>query len=56
MVRADITGDTVTVSNPSMLEIDRFDAILNRPRMAILAVDAAAGAGSLATPRELRQA
>ncbi|GGM05168.1 2-oxo acid dehydrogenase subunit E2 [Nakamurella endophytica] len=34
----DITGGTFTVSNLGMLGIDRFDAILNPPQIAILAV------------------
>lgn len=35
---ADVTGGTFTVSNLGMLGIDRFDAILNPPQVAILAV------------------
>ncbi|HVH25067.1 MAG TPA: dihydrolipoamide acetyltransferase family protein [Pseudonocardia sp.] len=35
---ADVTGGTFTVSNLGMLGIDRFDAILNVPQVAILAV------------------
>ncbi len=35
---ADVTGGTFTVSNLGMLGIDRFDAILNPPQIAILAV------------------
>jgi pyruvate dehydrogenase E2 component (dihydrolipoamide acetyltransferase) len=37
---ADISGGTFTVSNLGMLGIDRFDAILNVPQVAILAVGA----------------
>jgi pyruvate dehydrogenase E2 component (dihydrolipoamide acetyltransferase) len=37
---ADITGGTFTVSNLGMLGIDYFDAILNIPQVAILAVGA----------------
>jgi pyruvate dehydrogenase E2 component (dihydrolipoyllysine-residue acetyltransferase) len=37
---ADITGGTFTVSNLGMLGIDHFDAILNIPQVAILAVGA----------------
>lgn len=40
MTRADVTGGTFTVSNLGMLGIDRFDAILNVPQVAILAVGA----------------
>jgi pyruvate dehydrogenase E2 component (dihydrolipoamide acetyltransferase) len=36
--RADVSGGTFTVSNLGMLGIDRFDAILNVPQVAILAV------------------
>ncbi|GAA2001585.1 2-oxo acid dehydrogenase subunit E2 [Nakamurella flavida] len=35
---ADVSGGTFTVSNLGMLGIDRFDAILNPPQIAILAV------------------
>ena len=35
---ADVTGGTFTVSNLGMMGIDRFDAILNVPQVAILAV------------------
>lgn len=35
---SDITGGTFTISNLGMLGIDRFDAILNVPQVAILAV------------------
>ncbi len=38
LAMADITGGTFTVSNLGMLGIDRFDAILNPPQVAILAV------------------
>jgi pyruvate/2-oxoglutarate dehydrogenase complex dihydrolipoamide acyltransferase (E2) component len=34
----DVTGGTFTVSNLGMLGIDEFDAILNVPQVAILAV------------------
>ena len=34
----DVTGGTFTISNLGMLGIDRFDAILNVPQVAILAV------------------
>jgi hypothetical protein len=34
----DLTGGTFTVSNLGMMGIDRFDAILNPPQVAILAV------------------
>jgi pyruvate dehydrogenase E2 component (dihydrolipoamide acetyltransferase) len=37
---ADVTGGTFTVSNLGMMGIDRFDAILNVPQVAILAVGA----------------
>lgn len=37
---ADVTGGTFTVSNLGMLGIDDFDAILNVPQVAILAVGA----------------
>jgi pyruvate dehydrogenase E2 component (dihydrolipoamide acetyltransferase) len=37
---ADVSGGTFTVSNLGMLGIDRFDAILNVPQVAILAVGA----------------
>jgi pyruvate dehydrogenase E2 component (dihydrolipoamide acetyltransferase) len=36
----DISGGTFTVSNLGMLGIDAFDAILNVPQVAILAVGA----------------
>lgn len=35
---SDVTGGTFTVSNLGMMGIDRFDAILNVPQVAILAV------------------
>ena len=35
---ADVTGGTFTISNLGMMGIDRFDAILNVPQVAILAV------------------
>ncbi|SDQ83258.1 2-oxo acid dehydrogenase subunit E2 [Quadrisphaera sp. DSM 44207] len=38
LAMADVTGGTFTVSNLGMLGIDRFDAILNVPQVAILAV------------------
>lgn len=38
LVMSDITGGTFTVSNLGMMGIDRFDAILNPPQVAILAV------------------
>lgn len=38
LVMADITRGTFTVSNLGMMGIDRFDAILNPPQVAILAV------------------
>ncbi|MYU21256.1 2-oxo acid dehydrogenase subunit E2 [Streptomyces sp. SID8352] len=37
---ADVTDGTFTVSNLGMMGIDRFDAILNVPQVAILAVGA----------------
>ena len=42
LTREDITGGTFTVSNLGMFGIDRFDAIINPPQVAILAVGAAA--------------
>lgn len=36
----DVTGGTFTVSNLGMMGVDRFDAILNVPQVAILAVGA----------------
>lgn len=38
LAMADVTGGTFTISNLGMLGIDRFDAILNVPQVAILAV------------------
>ena len=35
---ADISAGTFTISNLGMLGIDRFDAIINVPQVAILAV------------------
>ena len=40
ITRADITGGTITISNLGMMGITRFDAILNVPQAAILAVGA----------------
>jgi pyruvate dehydrogenase E2 component (dihydrolipoamide acetyltransferase) len=40
LTRADITGGTFTISNLGMMGIRRFDAILNVPQAAILAVGA----------------
>lgn len=37
---ADVSGGTFTVSNLGMLGVDQFDAILNIPQVAILAVGA----------------
>ena len=42
LVMKDITGGTFTVSNLGMMGIDRFDAILNPPQVAILAVGSTA--------------
>jgi pyruvate dehydrogenase E2 component (dihydrolipoamide acetyltransferase) len=42
LTRDEITGGTFTVSNLGMFGVDRFDAIINPPQVAILAV----GAGS----------
>ena len=42
LVMSDITGGTFTVSNLGMMGIDRFDAILNPPQVAILAVGSTA--------------
>ncbi len=39
--REDITGGTFTVSNLGMFGVDRFDAIINPPQVAILAIGAA---------------
>lgn len=38
LAMADVSGGTFTVSNLGMMGIDRFDAILNVPQVAILAV------------------
>ena len=38
LAMADVTGGTFTVSNLGMMGIDEFDAILNVPQVAILAV------------------
>lgn len=38
LTMADVTGGTFTLSNLGMMGIDRFDAILNVPQVAILAV------------------
>ena len=38
LARTDLAGGTFTVSNLGMMGIDRFDAILNPPQVAILAV------------------
>lgn len=40
LVMADVSGGTFTVSNLGMMGIDYFDAILNVPQVAILAVGA----------------
>ena len=40
LTRDEITGGTFTVSNLGMFGIDRFDAIINPPQVAILAVGA----------------
>ncbi len=40
ITRADITGGTFTISNLGMMGVTRFDAILNVPQAAILAVGA----------------
>jgi len=40
--REEISGGTFTVSNLGMFGVDRFDAIINPPQVAILAVGAAA--------------
>jgi pyruvate dehydrogenase E2 component (dihydrolipoamide acetyltransferase) len=40
LAREDITGGTFTVSNLGMFGIDSFDAIINPPQVAILAVGA----------------
>jgi pyruvate dehydrogenase E2 component (dihydrolipoamide acetyltransferase) len=41
LTREEITGGTFTVSNLGMFGVDRFDAIINPPQVAILAVGAA---------------
>ncbi|MEY2946539.1 MAG: Dihydrolipoyllysine-residue acetyltransferase component of pyruvate dehydrogenase complex, partial [Actinomycetota bacterium] len=38
LARTDITGGTFTISNLGMMGIRRFDAILNSPQAAIVAV------------------
>jgi pyruvate dehydrogenase E2 component (dihydrolipoamide acetyltransferase) len=40
LTRDEITGGTFTVSNLGMFGVDRFDAIINPPQVAILAVGA----------------
>jgi pyruvate dehydrogenase E2 component (dihydrolipoamide acetyltransferase) len=40
LTREEITGGTFTVSNLGMFGVDRFDAIINPPQVAILAVGA----------------
>ncbi len=40
LTRAEITGGTFTVSNLGMYGVERFDAIVNPPQVAILAVGA----------------
>ena len=42
LTREEITGGTFTLSNLGMFGIDRFDAIINSPQVAILAVGAGA--------------
>lgn len=42
LTREDISGGTFTISNLGMFGIDRFDAIINPPQVAILAVGAVA--------------
>jgi pyruvate dehydrogenase E2 component (dihydrolipoamide acetyltransferase) len=42
LTREEITGGTFTVSNLGMFGVDRFDAIINPPQVAILAVGAGA--------------
>jgi pyruvate dehydrogenase E2 component (dihydrolipoamide acetyltransferase) len=53
LARADLTGGTFTVSNLGMMGIDRFDAILNPPQVAILAMArrSSARSGTTATRR-----
>ncbi len=41
LTREEITGGSFTVSNLGMFGVDRFDAIINPPQVAILAVGAA---------------
>lgn len=41
LTRADVTGGTFTISNLGMFAIHSFDAIINPPQVAILAVGAA---------------
>ncbi|HVW70336.1 MAG TPA: dihydrolipoamide acetyltransferase family protein, partial [Steroidobacteraceae bacterium] len=41
LVREDITGGTFTISNLGMFGVSQFDAIINPPQVAILAVGAA---------------
>jgi pyruvate dehydrogenase E2 component (dihydrolipoamide acetyltransferase) len=41
LTREEITGGTFTISNLGMFGVDRFDAIINPPQVAILAVGAA---------------
>jgi pyruvate dehydrogenase E2 component (dihydrolipoamide acetyltransferase) len=41
LTREEITGGTFTISNLGMYGIDSFDAIINPPQVAILAVGAA---------------
>jgi pyruvate dehydrogenase E2 component (dihydrolipoamide acetyltransferase) len=42
LTREDITGGTFTISNLGMHGVDRFDAIINPPQVAILAAGAVA--------------
>jgi pyruvate dehydrogenase E2 component (dihydrolipoamide acetyltransferase) len=42
LVRDEISGGTFTISNLGMFGVDRFDAIINPPQVAILAVGAGA--------------
>ena len=41
LTREEITGGSFTISNLGMFGVDRFDAIINPPQVAILAVGAA---------------
>ena len=41
LTREEITGGSFTISNLGMYKLDRFDAIINPPQVAILAVGAA---------------